>query len=167
MSVTIIQDQGETMNTARLHVVSFTAVAALAATATMLAGTSARAASAKDIFEKYHLFGTFSYDCTKAADKKNLYFVNRALDADHVQRDVMNGPTAREHVITYDKVEESKPNEIKVSGTRDGQPAEGIWRVEENRMLQWYSKVNGKERIRDGIFLETNFKMPYLNRCGD
>ena len=155
------------MNAARLHVVTYTAFAAAAVTATMLAGMSAYAASPKDIFEKYHLFGTFSYDCTKAADKKNLYFVNRALDADHVQRDIMNGPTSREYVVIFDKVEETKPNEIKVSGTRDGQPAEGLWRIEQNRMLQWYSKVNGKESIRDGIFLETNYKLPYLNRCGD
>jgi hypothetical protein len=138
-----------------------------AATATILAASSAHAASAKEIFEKYKLLGTFSYDCTKPADKKNLYFVNRALDADHVQRDIMSGPTTRDSVVIYDKVEELKSNEIRVSGTRDGEPAEGVFRIEQNRMLQWYSKVNGKENIRDGVFLATNYKLPYLNRCGN
>ena len=156
------------MNAARLHVVTYTAFAAAAVTATMLAGTSAYAASPKDIFEKYHLFGTFSYDCTKPATKKNLYFVNRALDADHVQRDIMSGPSTRDDVFMIDKVEELKPNEIRFTGTRsDGQPAEAVYHTEANRALQWYSKVNGKERIRDGILLATNYKLPYLNRCGD
>jgi len=132
-----------------------------------LAAASAQAASVKEIFEKYHLFGTFSYDCTKPADKKNLYFVNRAIDADHVQRDIMSGTITRDYIVIYDKVEELKPNEIRVTGVLDGEPAEGVYRIEQNRMLQWYSKVNGKENIRDGIFLATNYKLPYLNRCGD
>jgi hypothetical protein len=44
---------------------------------------------------------------------------------------------------------------------------EDIWRLEHNRMLQWYANVNGKDNIRDSIFLDTNYKLPYLNRCGD
>jgi hypothetical protein len=151
----------------RMNVMTFTALAAVAVTAALFTGSAVRAASPKEIFEKYHLLGTFSYDCTKAADKKNLYFVNRVLDAGHLQRDIMSGQSTRDFVIIYDKVEETTPNEVKVSGTRDGQAAEGVWRLEQNRMLQWYSKVNGKENIRDGVFLDTNYKLPYLNRCGD
>jgi len=151
----------------RMSVMTFSALAAAAVTATLFTGSTARAASPNEIFEKHHLLGTFSYDCTKAPDKKNLYFVNRVLDASHIQRDIMSGQSTRDFVIIYDKVEETKPDEIKLSGTRDGQAAEGVWRLEQNRMLQWYSIVNGKENIRDGVFLETNYKLPYLNRCSD
>lgn len=145
------------------------AFAVAAATATILAAASAQAASVKDIFEKYKLLGTFSYDCTKPADKKNLYYVNRVLDADHVERDEMIGPTTRSRVIMLDKAEELKPNEIKVSGSIvDGASSTiGVWHIEPNRMLQWESSQDGKAIVRDGVFLATQYKLPFLNRCGN
>jgi hypothetical protein len=145
-----------------------TAFAVAAATATMLAVPCAQAASVKEIFEKYKLLGTFSYDCTKPADKKNLYYVNRALDADHVQRDEMIAPTTRGRVVMISKAEELKPNEIKLSGSIvDGASSVTlVWHIEPNRMLQWEASWDGKPRIRDGVFLETQYKLPFLNRCG-
>jgi hypothetical protein len=52
--------------------------------------------SVKAIFEKYNLLGTFAWDCSKPASKDNFYYVHRLLDADHVQRDQMSGPTQRD-----------------------------------------------------------------------
>ena len=146
-----------------------TAFAVAAAIATMLAAPSAQAASVKDIFEKYKLLGTFSYDCTKPADKKNFYYVNRVVDADHVERDEMTGPTTRSRVIMLDKAEELKPNEIKLSGSIvDGASSVTlVWHIESNKMLQWESTHDGKPIVRDGVFLDTQYKMPFLNRCGN
>jgi hypothetical protein len=136
---------------------------------TILAASSAQAASVKEIFEKYKLLGTFSYDCTKPADKKNFYYVNRLLDADHVQRDEMSGPSTRDRVIFVNKAEELKPNEVKVSGSDDHGVTSltAIWHIVPNGVLQWESTHDGKPIIRNGEFLSTQFKMPALNRCGD
>ena len=84
------------------------------AAATSLAASTAQAASIKEIFEKYNLIGTFSYDCNKPADKTNLYYVNRPLDADNVQRDRMSAPTTRDRVAMLDKAEDyrSEPASI-------------------------------------------------------
>src|SRR5580704_4242745 len=95
-------------------------LAIAAVSATILAASSAHAASVKEIFEKYNLLGTFAWDCTKppSADN-NWYFVNRLMDADHVQRDFMSGPTTRAWFLILDKAAETSANEISVSGTRD------------------------------------------------
>jgi hypothetical protein len=152
----------------RLGVLKSTALRAAGMAGVILAASSAQA-SFKEIFEKYKLLGTFSYDCTKPADKKNLYYVNRVLDADHVQRDEMSGPTTRSRIIFINKAEELKPNEIKLSGSIvDGASSVIlVWHIEPNRMLQWESTQDGKPIIRNGEFLSTQYKMPFLSRCGD
>ena len=38
---------------------------------------------------------------------QNYYYVHRLIDADHLQRDVMEGPTARAFVVMIDKIAES------------------------------------------------------------
>jgi hypothetical protein len=136
---------------------------------TALLATPTQAATVKEVFEKYKLFGTFSYDCTKSADKRNFYFVDRAMDADHVQRDRMSGPTTRDFAFIIDKVEELKPNEIRVSGkhAEDGTMIVSTWRIDSNRMLTWESSENGKPIIREAVVLSNQGKVPYLNRCGD
>ena len=144
-----------------------TALAMAAAATTVLATSSAQAASVKEIFEKYKLLGTFSYDCTKPADKKNFYYVNRLVDADHVQRDEMSAPTTRDRVLFIDKAEELKPNEIKLTGSIvDGASSVVVvWRIDGTRVLQWQSTHDGKPIVRDGEFLATQYKMPFLERC--
>ena len=72
------------------------AVAAISAVA------CAQAASVQEIFEKYNLVGIFAQDCTKPATvqsprngaPQNWWFVNRLIDANHAQRDFMEGPRA-------------------------------------------------------------------------
>jgi hypothetical protein len=120
------------------------------------------------VFEKHDLLGTFAWDCAKpASSDNNWYFVNRLLDADHVRRDFMTGPTTRAWAAIVDKATESKLNEIMVTGIRDGQPTAGVWRIEQNRMLQWNATQGGKKLIADGKWVDSGKDMPWLNRCGD
>ena len=142
-------------------------LAGAAGIVTALTTSAAPAASIKEIFEKYKLLGSFSYDCGKPADKKNNYFVNRLIDADHVRRDLMSGPTTRDWFAVIDKVEETAPYEVKVHGTRNGESVESVWLIEPGRMLQWQAATNGKPTIHNGELLSTHYRLPWLNRCGD
>jgi hypothetical protein len=122
----------------------------------------------KAIFEKYNLLGTFAWDCRKPpSHDSNWYFVNRLLDADHVQRDFMIGSTTRSWAAIIDQASESKANEIAWSSIRDGQRTVGVWHVYGNRMLQWSATVNGKEIISNGKLVATGKDVPWLYRCGD
>src|ERR1700719_4185949 len=93
------------------------ALAIAAATEIILATAPAQAASVKEIFAKYNLFGSFAQDCHSPPNNnpQNWWFINRAIDADHVQRDFMSGPTTRGFMIMIDKATELKPNEIRVT----------------------------------------------------
>jgi hypothetical protein len=155
------------MSSVRFRVVRATALAAVAGVMTALATSATPAAPVKQIFEKYKLIGTFSYDCSKPADKKNNYFVSRLIDADHVRRDLMSGPTTRDWTSVIDKAEEVNAYEVKVHSTRNGESVESVWLIEPGRMLQWQAATNGKATIQNGEFLSTRYRMPWLNRCGD
>ena len=79
----------------------------------------AQESSVKAIFEKHDLLGMFAFDCSSPASKSNIYFVNRLLDAYHVQRDQMSGPTTRDRVTVIDKAIELTSDEISIGGKRD------------------------------------------------
>jgi dienelactone hydrolase len=139
----------------------------------VLAGWSAQAASIKEIFEKHNLLGTFAWDCTKPPNAdNNWYYVNRLIDADHVQRDFMTGPTTRQWVTVFDKASELKPNEVMASGqitgrlagrTVENAPVDGVWRIEQNRIQQWASTLQGKPLIVNGRL--NGRELPWLNKC--
>ena len=136
--------------------------------ALLAAGSSAQAQSelVKAIFEKYNLIGTFAWDCSQPPSNNNWYFVNRLLDADHVQRDFMTGTSTREWAAIIDQASELRPNEVAWSSIRDGQRIVGVWHVDQNRMLQWSATSNGKDIISSGKSVSTGKDMPRLNRCG-
>jgi hypothetical protein len=48
--------------------------------------TQAQPASVQAVFESNDLIGVFAWDCNRPPGKDNLYFVNRVIDAEHVQR---------------------------------------------------------------------------------
>ena len=139
------------------------------------ASSSTHAASIKDVFEKYNLFGVWAFDCSKPARAdNNWYFVNRPIDADHVQRDFMDGPTSRLYYVILDKAVETAVGEISFSGeisgkignaTFDRKPTEGIWRIQGNRMQQREATVSGEKTITAGRLLATGKDIPWLNRC--
>jgi hypothetical protein len=126
------------------------------------------AGAVKAIFEKHKLLGTFAADCTKppkAVD--NWYYVDRLVDPDHVQRDVMESKTSRTQRVIIDRAWEWQPNEVGVSGNRDGKPIAALWRLDGDRMVQWETIVAGVPEISGGKWLKTKADMPWLKRCGD
>ena len=129
-----------------------------------ISSAQAQTSSIKAVFEKHNLLGTFAWDCSQPANKQNYYFVHRLIDANHVQRDMMDGPTARGFVVMIDKAVGSKPNEISVSGTRDDKPFSSIYRVESNRMLVVESTVDGKVVVAGGR-VPNGGAVPWANKC--
>ena len=120
----------------------------------------------KAIFEKYDLLGMSAWDCSKPPDtNNNWFFVNRLLDADHVQRDFMNSPTSRAFFIIIDQAKETGQGEISVSGIRDGSRNDSVWRVEKDRMMQWAATQSGKPTISGGRMVSTGKDVPWLNKC--
>ena len=127
-------------------------------------------ASVKATFEKHNLLGTFAVDCNKPASKANPYFVNRLIDADHVQRDQMSAATTREFAIIIDKISELKPSELAWSGTREGKVQDGVWRIERNgnsiRSQGIEASWGGKQQISGGKWAGDGREVPWLNKCG-
>jgi TIR domain len=125
----------------------------------------------KDVFEKHKLLGIFAWDCAKPASKSNLYFVSRLLDGDRVQRERMSGPTNRDFVMFIDKASEVNPNEVLVSGMREGKPQEILWRIERNadgmRMRGVEASWDGKKLISGEKITDSGRETPWMNRCGD
>jgi hypothetical protein len=140
-----------------------------------IVSASAPSTSVQAVFEKHNLLGTFAWDCSNPASGNNLHYLHRLLDADHVQRDQMSGPTTRDWSVVLDKAAEVSPNELVVSGTLtgriggryfDSKRADGLWRVEANRLLQWEGTVNGEKTIGGGRLVSNGFPIPWANRCG-
>ena len=124
--------------------------------------------SVKAIFEKYKLLGTFAADCSKPAKAvDNWYYVDRLINPDHVQRDVMASNTNRAQQVIIDQAWEWQPNEIGVRGKRDGKPVAALWHVDNDRMVQWETIVAGEPEISGGKWLKTKADMPWLTRCRD
>jgi hypothetical protein len=136
----------------------------------LAAAPASAQSSVKAVFEKHGLLGTFAFDCSKPATKSNLYYINRVIDADHLQRDRMTGPTTREWVALIDKATEVKPNEIAVSGTRADKPIDGVWRVERKgddvRVLIVESSFDGKKSVSGGKVVANGRDWPWQNKCG-
>jgi hypothetical protein len=144
------------------------ALTAAIATAIIFAAVAAHAGTVKEIFEKYQLIGTFAWNCAKPANANdNWWYVNRLLDDKHVQRDLMHGPSTRSAVIMIDSAIELKPDEIRVTGMRDGEIAvDNVWHIEKSRMQTWQGIGDTKGKVADGKYVQTGKAMPWLNRCG-
>jgi Caspase domain len=121
-------------------------------------------ASVKALFEKYNLLGTFAFDCSKPVSRDNRYYVHRSLDADRVQRDMMSGPTTRDFSVVFERASESRPNEVVLGGTRDGEPVESVYRVESTRSRVLESTVAGRKEISGGRFVNGG-ETPWMNKC--
>lgn len=147
------------------NVGGFTGILIAVATFAVCSGAQAQSGTVKAVFEKYGLLGTFSADCSKPPAKDNVYYVNRLLDPDHVQRDLMDGPTNRAWFAVLDQARETGPNQIWLGGTRDGQPTDGIWCVEARRVLQWEATLGGRQVIAGGRLLSTGREMPWFSKC--
>jgi len=148
-----------------------------AAAAVLVCATAAvHAASVKDIFQKYNLLGVFAQDCTKPptvqtppnGGDQNWWFVNRLIDDNHAQRDFMNSPTERGFVIIIDSATELQPNQIRVTGVRDGTiSVDNVWHIDKNRTLTWQGIGDTKGNIANGKYTQTGNAIPWLTQCGN
>jgi hypothetical protein len=136
------------------------------AVALHIPAAQAQSGSVKAIFEKHNLLGIWAWDCSRPASRNNWYFVHRLVDADHVQRDYMIEPTNRAWFVMVDKAVELNPKEVAIAGTRDGQPADGVWRLQGNRMLQWEGSMAGKKQVSAGKLVSTGRDMLWHTKCG-
>jgi hypothetical protein len=133
-------------------------------TAITSAAPAAQVASVKEIVEKYDLLGTYAWDCAKPASRSNHYYVHRLIDADHLQRDMMDDPSKRAYVIVIDHLAEQKLGELSVAGNRNGKTYSAVYRVEPKRLLLFNSLIDGKAEVIDGRILNGN-PMPWANKC--
>jgi hypothetical protein len=136
------------------------------AVVTILAGTSAQAASVREVFENYGLLGTFAGDCSQPTSSNIGYIIYRAIDAGHVQRDTMTGSDKREYVYIADAASGTGPNQIEVSGTTtDGKPFSYTLRIDgpRHRVMTWTE--GGVTSIVDGIWKERKYTMPWETKC--
>ena len=141
---------------------------ALAALSTLAFGMGdARAESVKQVFEKYGLIGTWAWNCSKRPDGRNNWvFVNRVVNDNTVQRDYMRTATERGWFAMLTQATPIGPTEVRVAGTRDGKPIDGIWRVERNRMTQWEATQDGKKIVESGRLVGGNGRtLPWLIKC--
>ena len=81
-----------------------------------LAMGAAQAASVKEVFEKHGLIGTLAWDCSKPASRSNYYYVHRLLDADHLQRESMEGPQSRAFLTVIDRARKRGPTSLPSAG---------------------------------------------------
>jgi hypothetical protein len=123
------------------------------------------ASDVRTIFEKYRLLATFAPDCGKPASPDNPYYTNRLLSDGTIDRRQMTGPSRTAFTTLLDKATELKPNEIAVSGTREGTPTDGVWRIEDGRMLQMEASIGGEKIVGAGRLLRTGQALPWLSRC--
>ena len=128
-------------------------------------------APVKTVFEKHKLLGFFAPDCGKPASKDNLYYANR-LNGELVQTDQMSSSTDRDFVMFIDKAGEISANEIVVTGTREGQPTNMIWRLESApgasgmRVRPAEVSWGGKKLVTGEKLADSGREMPWLQRCG-
>jgi hypothetical protein len=84
------------------------------------------------------------------------------IDADHVRRDQMSGPTIPDVVIMID-------NELEWSGARDGKPIDGVWRIERKgdsmRAQGIEASWDGKKLISGSKWANGGGEVPWLVRC--
>jgi hypothetical protein len=144
--------------TTRSHLLGLTAAAILVAPA-------AQGVSVKEIFEKYNLLGYWAVDCSKPASNSNLFYVNRILGTDAVQRDEMVDEGKRSSLAIIDAAIAVGPNEIMLNGTRDGKPVEATWWIEANRQRATEVTIDGQKVISNGRNVASGREVPWTNKC--
>jgi hypothetical protein len=154
------------MTTARLSLAARIALGVTEGVLAITAAASARAATVKDVSEKYNLLGTLAAGCSKPGDAKSLYVINRAMDADHVQLDKMVGPTSREFAAIINKASETKPNEVTRTSTVDDQQYNVVVQVEDGRMRTVeQARATGEKQVAGGRFTQSGAETPWYSRC--
>jgi uncharacterized caspase-like protein len=117
------------------------------------------------IFEKYALLGEFAIDCSKPPALGNLHHFNTLLADGTVERAQFSGPTTRDWVVFLDRATELKSNEVFVSGKRDGKSADGVWHIDDKRLLQFEASLDGRKQISNGRLTQNGREMSWFTKC--
>jgi hypothetical protein len=124
-------------------------------------------ASVKEIFERYGLLGTWSADCSKPLGKQNRYAIYRAIDADHVQREVKSDPAVPGRLSIADRASEAGPNEVIISWVDENSRTINTVRVEGNRFRLWQSASDtGEQFVVDGREVDDGEETVWIHKCG-
>jgi hypothetical protein len=134
----------------------------------------AEAGSVAQLFEKYDLIGVFAADCGKPVSPRNLYFVHRVIDGDHVQHDQMSGPATSDFAFLIDQAAEVRPNELALGGTIETRRLSSVIRAERQHMRIIESTrvttaagrplPEGERVVVAGRFTN-GVETPWLNKC--
>src|ERR1700680_2867507 len=118
-------------------------------------------------FEKYKLLGTFAPNCNQPPSNGNPYFIVRpVVGAGRVVSDRMMGRGPRNIVsVVIDKATVPNPDTIVVSGTREGQPLEISWQIENNRQRAVEATIGGKKEISGGRWVSNGRDVGWINKC--
>jgi hypothetical protein len=128
---------------------------------------AASAGSAKDIFEKHDLFGTWAVDCTRPMGATNPYVVYRPFAGNSVRREVFIEPGRPFDVSMPESAAESAADElIVVWQTGEGGIANRIrLRPDEMQVID-STRQNGEKLTVDGRRVRDNTETPRYRRCG-
>jgi len=134
--------------------------------ASLLLSPAADAASAKDIFEKHGLFGTWASDCTRPMGPRNPYVVYYPFAGDSVRREVFIEPGRPFDVSIPWSAVESAADELIVSWqTGEGGIVNRIrLRPDEMQVID-STRQNGEKLTVDGRGVRDNTESPRYRRC--
>jgi hypothetical protein len=127
----------------------------------------ASAESAKAIFEKHGLFGTWAADCTRPVGSTNPYVVYRPVAGGSVRREVFIEPDRPFDVSTPQSAVESADDElIVIWQTGEGGIANRIrLRPDEMQVID-STRQNGEKLTVGGRRVRDNTATPRYRRCG-
>jgi len=132
----------------------------------MLFATAAGAASARAIFEKHGLFGTWAADCTKPASAANPHVVYRPRDAEGVQRETFIAPGKPFDVSVPESVAEAAPDELMIAWmTGEGGIANRIRLLPGEMQVVESTRYNGEKLSVNGRRIRDNAETPRFGRC--
>jgi hypothetical protein len=136
--------------------------------ALLLLSPAARAASAKDIFERRGLFGTWAQDCTRPMGIQNPYVVYRPYAGDSVRREVFIEPSRPFDVSMPESAVESAADELIVMWqTGEGGIVNRIrLRPDEMQVID-STRQNGEKLTVDGRSVRDNAEAPRYRRCSN
>jgi hypothetical protein len=140
---------------------------ALGLLAPLFLSPAADAASAKDIFDKHGLFGTWAQDCSRPMGMQNPYVVYSPYARDGVRREVFIEPSRPFDVSIPESAVESAPDELIVMWqTSEGGIINRIrLRPDEMQVID-STRQNGEKLTVNGRTVRDNTEAPRYRRCG-
>jgi len=131
------------------------------------AAPGAGIATVKELAEKLGVIGTWAADCGQPASAQNPYVVYRALDAGHLQRDTMTGPSTRAAVSVADTITELDPGQLIVSWPDDkGRVINVVHQQGSRGRLMESVRDTGEKLYENGRRVRDNLETKWFSKCG-